>query len=93
MPSSAALLFIYLGCSLAVFRLRRRNVGGNDKVFRAPGGPVVPAASCLIILWLLSHVTLAEAAVLCGILVAAALYYIIRRKSVTGSNTTRGAGR
>ena len=81
--SSASLLLIYLGCSLAVFRLRRRDVGGNDKVFRAPGGPVVPAASCLIIVWLLSHVTAAEAAVLRSILVAAALYYIVRRKRVT----------
>jgi hypothetical protein len=86
--SSAALLLIYLGCILAVFQLRRRDVRANDKVFRAPGGPVVPAASCLIILWLLSHVTTAEAAVLGGILVASALYYSIRGKSVTGSNTT-----
>lgn len=89
--SSAALLLIYLGCSLAVFRLRRRDVGGNDKVFRAPGGPVIPAASCLVILWLLSHVTVAEAGVLGSILVAAALYYIIHRKSMTTSNTTHGA--
>jgi amino acid transporter len=83
--SSAALLFIYLGCSLAVFRLRRRDVRASDKVFRAPGGPVVPVASCLIIVWLLSHVTAAEAAVLGGILVASALYYVVRRKSLTGS--------
>jgi amino acid transporter len=83
--SSAALLSIYLGCSLAVFKLRQLNVGAGNEVFKAPGGAVVPAASCLIILWLLSHVTLAEAGVLGGFLGASALYYVIRRKSVSGS--------
>jgi amino acid transporter len=40
---------------------------------------------------LLSHVTVAAAGVLGSILVAGALYYIIRRKSMTASNTTQGA--
>jgi basic amino acid/polyamine antiporter, APA family len=76
--SSGSVLLIYLGCSLAVLQLRRQRVQPKGTVFRVPGGPVVPVLSTLVVVWLLSNMTRAEAIGLGMLLVAASLLYIGR---------------
>jgi basic amino acid/polyamine antiporter, APA family len=77
--SSGSVLLIYLGCSLAVLQLRRQGVQSKGTVFRVPGGPVVPVLSTLVVVWLLSNMTRAEAIGLGVLLVAASLLYIGQR--------------
>jgi len=56
--------------------------------FRAPGGPLVPLLGALIVLWLLSHSTAAEARAVALALVVAAAYYLIRRHLVRRSRSS-----
>jgi amino acid transporter len=82
--SSGSVLLLYLGCSLAVLRLRQlRPVEGSD-VFVIPGGPLVPLASAAIVVWLLSNMTGTEALGL-GLLLAvsACAYLAVRRGGIT----------
>ncbi|TLP80248.1 APC family permease [Maribacter sp. ACAM166] len=57
--SSATILLVYLGVSLAVIKLRRNTGDLNIKTdgFKLPGGYLIPILSTLTILWLLSHLT------------------------------------
>jgi len=79
--SSGSLLLLYLGCSLAVLRLRRVAPEPEGPVFRIPFGPVVPVASCLVIVWLLLSMTRAEVIGLSALLLVAALAYLVVRRS------------
>jgi amino acid transporter len=54
--SGISCLLIYLGVALAVIKLRRKNSADSDS-FRIPGGYLVPVASILIILWLLTNLS------------------------------------
>ena len=58
--SNVALLMGYLLCCLAAIELRRRNVQTGGRPFQPPGGPLVPALACVVVLWLLSHATAQE---------------------------------
>ena len=53
--ANVALLFSYLLCCLAAIELQRRNVQTGGSPFVPPGGPLVPALACVVVLWLLSH--------------------------------------
>src|SRR5687768_1724844 len=57
--ANVSALALYLGCALAAWRLRQRNVarGGG---FNIPGGAVLPWVACAVILWLLTGVTSIE---------------------------------
>ena len=61
--SNVALLVGFLLCCLAAIELRRRNVQAGGRPFQLPGGPLVPALACVVVLWLLSHATAQEFAV------------------------------
>jgi amino acid transporter len=73
--SNVALLVGYLLCCLAAIELRRRNVHAGGTPFQLPGGPLVPALACVVVLWLLSHATAPEFAVTAGAVVVAALLF------------------
>ncbi|MDA0875651.1 MAG: amino acid permease, partial [Bacteroidetes bacterium] len=75
--SSGSLLLLYLGCCLAVLRLRRMAPSAEGPVFRIPFGPVVPLASCLVIGWLLLSMTRSEVIGLSILLGVSALYYVL----------------
>ena len=75
--SSGSLLLLYLGCSLAVLKLRRMDQAPNPDVFVIPGGPVVPVISCLVIVWLLSNMTKAETVGLGSLLAVATVAYVV----------------
>ena len=79
--SSGSLLLLYLGCSLAVLKLRRMDRAPHPGVFVVPGGAVVPVASSLVIVWLLSNMTWAETAGLGSLLaVATVTYFVLARR-------------
>jgi APA family basic amino acid/polyamine antiporter len=79
--SSGSLLLLYLGCSLAVLRLRRMPSVSKGPVFRIPFGPVVPVASCLVIGWLLLNMTRAEVIGLSLLLAVSAVAYVLMRRA------------
>lgn len=70
--ASGSALLVYLGVSLAVLRLRRRDGLPVPGQFRLPGGPVIPLLSGLVIVWLLWHLRPEEAMGL-GVLVGVAV--------------------
>ncbi|HEU4565642.1 MAG TPA: APC family permease [Gemmatimonadaceae bacterium] len=69
--SNVAVLLLYLGCCLAAWELRRRDVREGGIPFRVPGAVVAPALAAVVILYLLASVTWREWAVVIGVLVAA----------------------
>jgi amino acid transporter len=73
--SNVALLVSYLLCCVAAIELRRRNVQAAGRPFQLPGGPLVPALACIVVLWLLSHATVQEFAVTGGAVIVAALLF------------------
>lgn len=75
--SSGSLLLLYLGCSLAVLKLRRMDRAPNPDVFVVPGGPIVPVASAFVIVWLLSNMTWAETVGLGSLLAIATVAYLV----------------
>ena len=80
--SSGSLLLLYLGCSLAVLKLRKMDVKPDAHVFVLPGGPLIPVASSLVIVWLLSNMTQAEALGLGGLMVISTVaYFVFHRRT------------
>ena len=79
--SNVAVLVGYLLCCLAAIELRRRNVQAAGRPFELPGGPLVPALACVVVLWLLSHATAQEFAVTAGAMIVASLLFAWRRLS------------
>ncbi len=75
--SSGSLLLLYLGCSLAVLKLRKMDTKPGTPVFVLPGGPLIPVASSLVIVWLLSNMTQAEALGLGALMVVSAVAYFV----------------
>lgn len=74
----AGTLVLYLICCLGVLRLRARNIADSGTPFVAPGGPVVPMAAVLIIIWLLSTLALREMIAVVVFVSVAALVYAAR---------------
>lgn len=76
--SSASVLLIYLGVSLAVIKLRKVN---NLKLqtFKIPGGLTVPILSSFVILWFLSNLTKNELSVMfISMLFLSVLYFLLK---------------
>ncbi len=78
--SSGSLLLLYMGCSLSVLKLRKMDTNPSKQVFVLPGGPLIPVASSLVVVWLLSNMTQAEALGLGGLMVVSAVLYFISRR-------------
>jgi basic amino acid/polyamine antiporter, APA family len=75
--ANVAILLVYLGCCLAIVRLRRADAGGNDKPFVMPAGRVVPWVAAGLIVALLVRAT-AEAWLLTGgVMAAASVAFIV----------------
>jgi len=83
--SSGSLLLLYLGCCLSVLKLRKINPVSKETpntkgIFVLPGGPTIPIASTIVILWLLSNMTRAESLGLGALIaVSIAAYFLVRR--------------
>jgi basic amino acid/polyamine antiporter, APA family len=76
--ANVSLLFSYLLCCLAAIELQRRKIQTGGRPFVPPGGPLVPALACVVVLWLLSHASAQEFAVTAGAVLVAALLFAWR---------------
>ena len=79
--ANVAALTLYLIGVSASYELQRRNVRAGGTPFRLRGGPAIPALAATVIVWLLSNATARELAVESGVVVAASLFYYIRKTS------------
>ena len=55
--SSASTLLIYLGISFATIKLKASKLKNTTDGFKVPGGYIIPIASAVVILWLLSKLS------------------------------------
>jgi amino acid transporter len=78
--ASGSILLVYLGVSLAVIRLRRRDGPPPAGAFRLPGGIAVPVLSCAVAVWFLWQLTAQEATGLVALLAAATIVAVVRRR-------------
>jgi amino acid transporter len=79
--SNIAALLLYLFCCAAAFELIRRNVRSDGAPFSIPGEKVVPVLAVIIVLWILSHATIAEFSVAIGVLTVASLLFCFRQSA------------
>ncbi|MBC5837814.1 APC family permease [Flavobacterium muglaense] len=77
--SSATILLVYLGVSLSVIKLRKKNILKEDG-FRIPGGYTVPILSSLIIVWLLTNLNQFEVIAIAIFITVLSLLYFLRKK-------------
>jgi len=77
--ASGSILLIYLGISLSVLVLRRREDLVTENEFRIPGGPTVPILSAVVVIWLLIQMTADEAIGVAGLLAFITLIYGLRK--------------
>jgi APA family basic amino acid/polyamine antiporter len=50
--SNLAALSLYFLCAVSTLLLRKRNVRADGEPFVIPGGPLVPVAACIAVVWL-----------------------------------------
>jgi amino acid transporter len=79
--SNVGTLLLYLLCCGAALELRRRDVRTAEEPFTFPGAWLAPIAGALLVLWILSTATAREFAVTAGVLAAATLAYLIRKRA------------
>jgi amino acid transporter len=78
--SNLAALVLYFLCAIAVWVLRKRDVRTDGEPFLLPGGPTIPIATGLAIVWLFYKTVTMREIVALGIAVLVALIlYAIRR--------------
>jgi len=88
--SNIAALLLYLFCCSAAFELVRRNVVSDGKPFSIPGDKVVPFLAVAIVLWILSHATLAEFGVAALVLAIASAWYGFQKVMGRGAAAEEG---
>jgi amino acid transporter len=88
--SNIAALLLYLFCCSAAFELIRRNVVSDGKPFSIPGDKIIPFLAVAIVLWILTHATLAEFGVAGLVLVIASILYGLRK--ITSQNRALANG-
>jgi basic amino acid/polyamine antiporter, APA family len=90
--TNVSALLVYIGVALAAWELRRRDVRSDGEPFVVPGGPLVPAATCIIIVGVIvatvSWIEVAAVAVV--IAVAAGGYLLKRQRALTLFKRLRG---
>jgi basic amino acid/polyamine antiporter, APA family len=78
--ASVSGLLVYIGVAVSAWELRRRDVRAHGVPFLAPGGPVIPALTCVIIgAVIVATVSWIEIAVVAVILAVATAAYLLRR--------------
>jgi len=78
--ANVSILLVYLGCCVAVWRLRRLGVGATDNPFVMPGGRVVPWVAAGLIVTLLVQATTEAWVLTGGVIAAATLGFVINVK-------------
>jgi amino acid transporter len=73
-------LLVYVGVAVAAWELRRRDVRAHGEPFIAPGGALVPALTCAIIVAVIvASVSWIEVAAVAGVMAIAVAVYFLRR--------------
>src|SRR5438093_4456402 len=83
--ADVAVLLVYLACSLAVWRLRRLDVGAAEQPFVMPGGRMVPWLGTGLIVALLARATTQAWLLTGGVMAAASLAFLARRGTLQPS--------
>lgn len=78
--ANISLLLCYLGCALAAWALRRRNIRGEGEPFRIPGGAIVPWLTVVVIAGLLLTVKKEELLAVAIAVAAALVVYVLSRR-------------
>jgi amino acid transporter len=83
--ANVAILLVYLACCIAVWRLRRLDAGVADTPFVMPAGRVVPWLAAGLIVALLARATAQAWLLTGGVMAAASLGFLWRRRSLQPS--------
>ncbi len=83
--ADVAILLVYLACCVAVWRLRHLEVGAADQPFVMPGGRVVPWLAAGLIVALLARATTQAWLLTGGVMAAASVAFLARRRSLQPS--------
>ncbi|MBT8264124.1 MAG: APC family permease [Muriicola sp.] len=85
--ASAAILLIYLLVVLATIKLRMKKKDTSEKIFKVPGGIIIPGIGIAAIIWLLSSLSLGEiVATIIFIAIICVVYFVM--KWLTTKNKT-----
>ena len=79
--ANLSILVVYGTCCVATWQLRRRDVRGGGTPFRIPAPRVIVVLACLVIVWMLTSITLAEWTAFALAITAAVLIFVFRRPS------------
>ena len=78
--SSASILLIYLGVTVAVIKLRKKeNLKEKLNTYRIRGGVIVPVISFIVITWFLSHLTKNEFIIMFLSIAFLSIIYFVRK--------------
>jgi amino acid transporter len=73
-------LIVYLICCAATIKLQRMNARTDGaEPFKVPGGPVIPAIACGIVIWLMASSTRQEFVALGAMLVVETVLFLVMR--------------
>jgi amino acid transporter len=76
--ASSGTLLLYIVSCLGLLRLRARNIAMAGEPFHAPGGPYVPLAASVIMIWMLTTLEWKELAEAAGFVIVSGAIYGIR---------------
>jgi basic amino acid/polyamine antiporter, APA family len=77
--ANLSILVVYGTCCVATWQLRRRDVRGGGTPFRIPAPRVIVVLACLVIVWMLTSITLAEWTAFAVAITGAVLIFVFRR--------------
>jgi amino acid transporter len=77
--ANLSILVVYGTCCAATWQLRRRDVRGGGTPFRIPAPRLIVVLACLVIVWMLTSITLAEWMAFAVAIAAAVLIFVFRR--------------
>lgn len=87
--ASGALLLIYLAVVLAMLKLRKRKFDSTEKLFRVPGGLLIPVIAITAIVYVLSNLSGGEiVSILLFVVLVSMIYFVMKmwqRKSAYNS--------
>ena len=90
--ANVPILLVYFGCCLAVWRLRRLDTGAAERPFVMPGGRVVPWLGAGLIVALLATAGWQAWLVTGGVMAAASLVFLARRRLQPSGEPTHPTG-
>jgi amino acid transporter len=79
--TNVSALLVYVGVAVSAWQLRRRDIRSHGQPFIVPGGPLVPALTCVIIVGVIvATVSWLELAAVAGVIGISAAVFVLRRR-------------